>query len=446
MTYQMNNLTKIILFSTLLFVCFLATPVFAEFCTPLAPPTGTIETVSTELAIRDKALNAPSGTTIMISPGVYHMSNYLHITHNHITLRGTTGNREEVILDFGGMTSGHFGVLVDGNDVTLADLTIRNTTDHGVSISGADNPKLYNLHIKDSNDQLVKVNPIGDGSDNGELACSLLEYSTSAPNDYTNGISAHNAHDWTIRDNTWRRIRTNDKNVPVQTILFWSGSTNTVVERNLLIDCSRGIAFGDSSHGAGDHVGGIIRNNIIYSRLPHDTAIEMVHATGWQVAHNTVMLMNPLPGLTWGIEARYTDTVGIFYNNITNMNIWADRNGALATAASADNITNGELDWFVNPADFDFRLYAGDLPPVNQGSPANPVTTDYHGEIRDSFPDIGADEWFPQPQLKDVILILQILSGLDVSIEDIADTDGNNRLGLPEVVSLLKQMSSFPIE
>jgi hypothetical protein len=67
---------------------------------------------------------------------------------------------------------------------------------------------LYNLHILDINDQLVKVNPRigGGGSDDGLLACSRLEYSTSAPDDYTNGISAHHATDWVVRDNQWYRI------------------------------------------------------------------------------------------------------------------------------------------------------------------------------------------------------------------------------------------------
>jgi len=83
---------------------------------------------------------------------------YIHIVNTGIALRGATGLRVDAILDFGGMTTGHFGVLVSADNVTVADLTIRNTTDHGVSIRGVDRPVLYNLHILDANDQLVKVN------------------------------------------------------------------------------------------------------------------------------------------------------------------------------------------------------------------------------------------------------------------------------------------------
>ncbi|MBE2201546.1 MAG: hypothetical protein IAE79_23240 [Anaerolinea sp.] len=55
-----------------------------------------------------------------------------------------------------------------------------------------------------------------------------------SPEDYTNGISAHNAHRWTVSDNEWRRIRTPNQ-VPAPAILFWSGSSDTLVERNLLV-------------------------------------------------------------------------------------------------------------------------------------------------------------------------------------------------------------------
>ena len=124
--------------------------------------------------------------------------------------------------------------------------------DHGVSIQGRDRPILYNLHILDIGDQLVKVNPAGDGSEDGLLACSRLEYTTTAPDNYTNGISAHNAHRWVVRDNEWARILTND-GTPVPAILFWNGSSDTIVERNFLLDCGRGIAFGLSSgHSGGE--------------------------------------------------------------------------------------------------------------------------------------------------------------------------------------------------
>ena len=203
------------------------TVVDAGFCPPLAPAAGPTVTVDSEAALRDQAYNAAAGTTILVSPGVYDLDNIVHVVNAGITIRGATGNRADVILDAGGMLSGFtHAILIEADDVTVADLTIRNAGEHGVSVNGSDRPTLYNLHIVDTGYQLVKVNPVGDGSEDGLLACSHLEYTTTAPENYTNGISAHDAHRWAVRDNRWERIRTPD-NMPAPTILFWSGSSDT---------------------------------------------------------------------------------------------------------------------------------------------------------------------------------------------------------------------------
>ncbi len=150
-------------------------------CPVLVLPDAPTIDVDNQADLIAQAYNAAPGTIIRIAPGIYNMSSYLHIIHDGITLRGQPGRRGDVILDFGGMVGGHFGILVDADDVTIADLTIRNAADHGVSIQGRDRPTLYNLHILDINDQLVKVNPAGDGSEDGLLACSRLEYTTTCP-------------------------------------------------------------------------------------------------------------------------------------------------------------------------------------------------------------------------------------------------------------------------
>jgi hypothetical protein len=364
----------------------------ADFCSPLAPPGGPTVTVSNESDLREQAHTAAVGTTILIEPGTYNLEDMIHIVNSGITLRSSSGNRDEVILDGGGMIIGLTQViLIEADDVTIADLTIRYGGEHGVAVNGSDRPLLYNLHIYDTGYQLVKVNPVGDGSDDGILACSRLEYTSTSPEEYTNGISAHDAHRWTVRDNQWYRIRT-PGNTPVPTILFWSGSSDTIIERNLLFDCYQGIAFGNASHGAGDHIGGIVRNNFIYASLLHDSVIEMVHATGWLVAHNTVLLLNP-NGVTWGMEARFEDTSGTFAYNLTNMNIWTDRDGAATT--STGDIIDLQSDWLRDPANGDLHLVSGEVPPVDAATVLPEVLTDFDGDPRPQgeAPDIGADEY-----------------------------------------------------
>ncbi|MBN1148914.1 MAG: right-handed parallel beta-helix repeat-containing protein, partial [Anaerolineales bacterium] len=346
-------------------------------CPPLPPPLpGSSLAVSDEATLRARAYDAAPGTTILIQPGTYHMGSYVHIVNDGVSLRGASGNRASVVLDFGGMVGGHFGVLVEADDVTIADLTIRQANDHGVSIQGNDRPVLYNLHILDIGDQLVKVNPLGNGSEDGLLACSRLEYTTAAPDNYTNGISAHDAHRWVVRDNQWVRIRTPTDD-PVPAILFWSGSSDTIVERNLLVDCYQGISFGNASHGPGDHSGGIVRNNFIYASQPHDVVIEMVHASGWLVAHNTALLLNPAAGLTWGMEARFSDSAGTFAYNLTNMTILADRDGA--NGVNTGNVTTAASSWFVSPASGNLHLLGSASAAIDQAVTLAQVSDDYDG-------------------------------------------------------------------
>jgi hypothetical protein len=374
----------------------------SDLCVPLPAPTGPTVTVSSEAELRDQVFNAEPGTTVLVSAGTYYMQDYVHVRDDDIAIRGATGYRQDVVLDFGGMGSGHFGILVEGDDVTIADLTIRNAHDHGVSIQGCDRPTLYNLHIQDIGDQLVKVNPDvypdRDGSEDGLLACSRLEYTTQAPDEYTNGISAHDAHRWVVRDNEWYRIRT-PGNAPVPTILFWSGSSDTVVERNLLVDCYQGISFGNASGVSGDHVGGIVRNNFIYSSLPHDVVIEMVRAQGWLVAHNTALLLNPDGDLNWGMEARFSDSQGTFAYNLTNMRIWDDRDGAQGTQVG--NVTNAQESWFVDAAAGDLHLVNTATAAIDQAATLAEVSDDFDGEARPigAAPDVGADEYgIPAPE------------------------------------------------
>jgi hypothetical protein len=368
------------------------------FCPPLPPPAGPVVTVSSQADLRHQAYHAASGTAILITPGLYAMQDVVHIVHAGISLRGQSGDRDDVVLDFGGMVGGQFGILVEADDVTLADLTIRNANDHGVSIQGRDRPVLYNLHILDIGDQLVKVNPEGDGSHDGLLACSRLEYTTTAPDSYTNGISAHNAHRWVVRDNDWLRIRT-PTNDPVPAILFWSGSSDTLVERNRLLDCTQGISFGNSSHGTGDHRGGIVRNNLILASQPHDVVIEMVHASGWLVAHNTALLLDPLAGTTWGMEARFPDSQGTYAYNLTNLPIRLDRDGAQGSGVG--NRTDAQPDWFAdtggdpraNPGAW-LHLLPSATAAIDQAAPLPEVPDDVDGDPRPVGPaaDLGADK------------------------------------------------------
>jgi len=367
----------------------------SDFCPPLALADGPTVTVSTVAELQTAVRAAAMGETILITAGTYDLQEALWVMVPGVTVRGATGDRNDVILDGGGMLTWRntHVIAINADNVTIADLTIRNGDQHGVSVQGSDRSILYNLSIVDTGYQLVKVNPVGDGSEDGLLACSRLAYTTTSPENYTNGISAHNAHGWIVRDNAWYRIRT-PGNVPAPTILFWSGSSGTLVERNILIDCYQGIAFGNASDDdRPSHSGGVVRNNMIYASLLHDSMVEMVHATSWLVAYNTVIGMNPTGGLSWGMEARFDDTSGTFAYNLTNMNIWSDRDGA--NAATTGNVTTAQSSWFVDAAQADLHLLSSATGAIDRAMPLPQVSADIDGDPRPdtSAPDVGADEY-----------------------------------------------------
>jgi len=142
---------------------------------------------------------------------------------------------------------------------------------------------------------------------------------------------------------------------------------------------------------------GIVRNNIIHAKQPHDVMIEMVRATGWLVAHNTVIGRNPAPGLTWSIEARFAESQGTFANNLTNMDIWADRDGACT--AATHNVTAAQSDWFVSGApvsaeDADLHLVPTAIDAIDTTAQLPQVLTDIDGNARGlgDGADAGADE------------------------------------------------------
>jgi hypothetical protein len=164
------------------------------------------------------------------------------------------------------------------------------------------------------------------------------------------------------------------------------------VERNLLVDCYQGISFGNASHGAGDHSGGVVRNNFIYASMSHDVVIEMVHATGWLVANNTALLLNS-NGVTWGMEARYEDSEGAFAYNLTNMDIWTDRDGA--NGVSTGDVTHAETGWFVDAASGDLHLLGTASEAIDQAATLPEVSDDYDGHLRPlgEAADVGADEY-----------------------------------------------------
>lgn len=377
-------------------VCFLlffgsvnAWAISSEQCKPLPLPSGQTVTVGAVWELENAVTNAKSGTTILVNDGTYRLTKPLMFRRDNVSLRSKSGDRDKVFLRGKGMTGiGPPHVIsIYASDIVVADLTLGMVPYHGIQIhgeSGAMRPRMHNIHILDCGQQLIKVSagsrPVAERkySDEGELACSLLEYTNHAPSGYTNGIDVVAGKGWVVHDNEFLRIRGPEGQLSGPAILFFHNCVDTIVEHNLIRECSKGIAFGNpigpnpkysrDGETVFDHQGGIVRNNIIVRISDGDTGIEFNRAKDYKCYYNIVFVYSS--SVNWAIECRFSESNGIFKNNLTNMRIFK-RDGAHALFEG--NITNVKEDWFVDLSSSDLHLteYAKEV--VNKSFPITEV-------------------------------------------------------------------------
>ncbi|MCP4898199.1 MAG: hypothetical protein GY906_14595 [bacterium] len=394
-------------------------------CGSLPPPTGTTIDVYPAQAgdLRDIVAAAAADTTILLHDGLYDMSGgdfdyRLAFDTPNVTLRSASGNRDAVILD------GDYGtnelVSIYTSDITIADITLREAYDHPIHMSGSPgNPisgiLIYNVRIVDPGQQAIKVNPSGDGwVDNGTIECCDIELTNAGRPEirdscYTGGIDVHQAQGWIVRNNRISGFWCND-GLSEHGIHFWKSCRDTVVEENVIVDCARGIGFGLGSSGSDriypddpypgvgymGHIDGIIRNNFVAaadsglfaSPDGFDTGIGLEQAHGARVVHNTVAsTANPLSS---SIEWRFPNTAAEVMNNLVSA--WLlPRDGAQAVLAG--NIESAPGIWFTDISAGDLHL-TGDASATDLGVLLEPglADTDIDRQLRDSLPDVGADE------------------------------------------------------
>jgi hypothetical protein len=342
-------------------------------------------------------------TTILLDNGVYRLAgNQLDLAVPGLVLRGKSGDRSKVILRGNGMTERMVGISVSAPDVVVGDLTVSDVGFHGVQVrgeNGASNVVIHNVRILDVGQQLIKGStaPGSKPCRNGLVACSLLEYSNHAPSDYTNGVDVLNGEGWTVRDNVILRIRGPQAQGwrAGPAILFWGGSRDTVVERNWLRDCYRGIALGlapESNLGSNqlDHEGGLIRRNAVCNLNPWaDEGIEVNASPSVRVEHNTVLVEGKVP---WSISIRFPLESARVCNNLSNRQIIL-RDGAKADLKG--NVATAQRNWFVDAGRGDLRLARSDLPAIDSGVPIPETDVDAGRppSFSGSAPDAGAFEY-----------------------------------------------------
>ncbi len=376
---------------------------------PQAQAAVIVHTVS-ELVTTINATAHGGDKTILIADGTYMLNgHYLRITTDGVTVRSQNGDREQVILDGNYQTTEIFQIVA--SNVTIADMRLQRAQDHPIHVMATDGHDvtgtiISNVHIIDPGQQAIKINP--DGSrihfpDNGQIRGCLIELTATGRakvwehnnSCYTGGIDGHQATGWVIEDNVIRGFWCSG-GLAEHGVHFWSNSKGTVVQRNLIVDCDRGIGFGLGSSG---HIDGIIRNNMIYHGADHghsDVGIGLESATGAQVYNNTIFHEHPYAN---AIEYRFPASNNLtIVNNLCNRLITSRNNGT--TTLLSHNITTAAADWFIDVGSGDLHLRSKRSGVTNAALSLPELTNDFDGGQRPigPAPDIGADEYSaPKP-------------------------------------------------
>ncbi|TMJ92835.1 MAG: hypothetical protein E6G67_14080 [Actinobacteria bacterium] len=291
------------------------TPSFARVVPPLPPPTGAVVQVSSEPELQAALQRLASNTTVVLAPGTYRLTSTLWINGSFadVGIRGATANADDVVLAGPGMTRAAygrvpFGIWTGGDvqRVTIANLTIRDVFHHPIIFNaGTQSPHVYNVHLVDAGQQFIKSNPdeAGGGVNDGVVEYSVIEYTETAKDAYTNGIDVHRGANWIIRRNLFRNIVSPPGHLAGPAVLMWNRSRDTLTEGNTFLNCARGIAYGLEQRADGfDHTGGIIRNNVFFraSTQPGDAGIIISQSPGTEVVNNTVYVSR-----TYGTPIEY---------------------------------------------------------------------------------------------------------------------------------------------
>ena len=171
-------------------------------------------TVRSTGELRLAVARARPGTTILLEDGVYRLDGPAarHLASAASSCGGRTDGGPGVHIRGRGMDERMAAISVSAPEVT------RGRPDHQPGRlprhpgpgrerrpQGGDpsRPHPGRRATTDQGKQVAGVQPCRDGL----VACSTLEYTESAPSDYTNGVDIINGERWVVRDNVLRRIR-----------------------------------------------------------------------------------------------------------------------------------------------------------------------------------------------------------------------------------------------
>lgn len=400
--------------------------VSAKTAPKLPAPGGNVVRVSDVASLQAAVENLTPGTTVMIAPGEYRLEHTLLVDSvDNISLRGESGNRDDVVIRAKGMLEKNFGdcpqvIRVRKSKwVTVADITVADAWNHNIQImgeTGTTHFHLYNTRLLDSGEQFLKAsfNPKSQlAADSGLVEYCSFEYTDRSRDWYSNGVDVLFATGWIVRDNDFIRIRGPLDELCGPAILFFGASSNATIERNFFYNCDVAIGAGIFSHETPyAHRDCIIRNNIVFRDEPGGASGILVGFTkNFKIYNNTVFL-----GSSTSPRILYGDNLsnGEIINNLCDgplqaaddsltFDPWSPSlKGKPLTYKSfggdnvelKNNLITAEASWFVDAMKGNLHLVAG-AAAIDKAVRLDPVRDDFDSRPReaDDAPDVGADEF-----------------------------------------------------
>jgi parallel beta helix pectate lyase-like protein len=376
---------------------------------PLPPAKGEVIRVATVDELLAAVERSEPGHTILLADGDYKVPRVIVLQHKKdLTIRSASGDPTEVTLAGKGWDSDARGddILHIGNcdGITIADLTFADCRSYGIKVEAENAPKnihIYNCRFRDIGVRAIKGSAGQDSNVRavkGSIRYCAFENTKVPPADwlyggnYISAIDMMALEDWTISDNVFRNIKGHDGGGRAA-IFIWVRSRQIVVERNLIVDCDRGVAFGNPGQSTANTAGerlvyvadGIIRNNFIV-RGP-DCGIELWHAERIKVFNNTIW--RPERNWSRGIRIGTGTTKTEIVNNLVHGEIRFEG----GEAQVRDNLAGRLEGYFVDPASGNLALTSAASGAIDKGVSLPEVTDDIRGRLRVTRPDLGAWEF-----------------------------------------------------
>jgi len=384
-------------------------PLWFPTAPPLAPPQAEVIRVVNVDELFLAIENIGAGGTILLGEGHYKLPRAMILQKkNNITIRSAAGDPAKVTLSGKGWNSQVKGdnILCIGHceGVTIADLAFTDCRSYGIKVEAENAPKdicIYNCRFRNIGVRAIK----GSAGKNpnvravrGSVRYCRFENTKVPPahwlfgGDYISAIDMMALEDWIFSDNVFRNIK--GRNGGGRAAIFiWVRSRRVVVERNLIINCDRGVAFGNPGKSTANVAGerlvyirdAVIRNNFITGGP--DCGIELWYAEHVKIFNNSMWRpeRNWSRGIRIGTGTSHTNIV----NNLVHGEIRFDGGKALLRQNLASRLDG----YFVDPASGNLALTQAAAKAIDRGVYLLDVTEDIRRKSRSGPHDLGAWEF-----------------------------------------------------